>query len=121
MDIPATLLIAYTVFIANATAIAMPRANILPDIAVGAAQYAARIMIRRIHLRCGNGRVIQSMTFRHRGAHEGFQSRVRCRRYEGEHLVLYYNDRRRYSETAITVRAADSDPAIGLCPISYAS
>ncbi len=91
----------YTVFIAKADRTKDASGNYSPDIAVGAAQYAGTKYDQGGYIYAA-GMVIgfNPMAFLI-ADHKGDISRVsNLVRYEGEHLVLYHNDRRRYQQTA---------------------
>lgn len=91
----------YSVFIAKADRSKDSRGNYSPDIAVGAAQYAGTDYDQGGFIYAA-GMVISfnPMAFLI-AEHKGDMSRVsNLVRYEGEHLVLYHNDRRRYQQTA---------------------
>ena len=91
----------YTIYIANADRLKDSAGKYSPDIAVGAAQYAGSTYDQGGYVYAA-GMVISfnPMSFVI-AEHTKELNRVSdVVRYEGEHLVLYYNDRRRYSETA---------------------
>ncbi len=91
----------YTIFIANADRDRDSSGGYSPDIAVGAAQYAGTDYDQGGYVYAA-GMVISfnPMTFVI-AEHARDLNRVSdIVRYEGEHLVLYHNDRRRYSQTA---------------------
>lgn len=91
----------YTIFIANADRTTDSAGRYSPDIAVGAAQYAGTDYDQGGYVYAA-GMVISfnPMTFVI-AEHTRDLNRVSdVVRYEGEHLVLYHNDRRRYSQTA---------------------
>jgi len=92
---------AYTVFIANADRDRNSAGQYSPDIAVGAAQYAGTDYDQGGFIYAA-GMVVSfnPMTFVIAEHTKDFNRVSDVVRYEGEHLVLYYNDRRRYSETA---------------------
>ncbi len=92
---------AYTVFIANADRNRNSAGQYSPDIAVGAAQYAGTDYDQGGFIYAA-GMVVSfsPMTFVIAEHTKDFNRVSDVVRYEGEHLVLYYNDRRRYSETA---------------------
>ena len=92
---------AYTVFIANADRNKDSAGQYSPDIAVGAAQYAGTDYDQGGFIYAA-GMVVSfnPMTFVIAEHTKDFNRVTNVVRYEGEHLVLYYNDRRRYSETA---------------------
>ncbi|MEO8041017.1 MAG: hypothetical protein ABI646_00280 [Acidobacteriota bacterium] len=91
----------YTVFIANADRNKNSAGQYSPDIAVGAAQYAGTDYDQGGYVYAA-GMVVSfnPMTFVI-AEHTKDLNRVSdVVRYEGEHLVLYHNDRRRYLQTA---------------------
>jgi hypothetical protein len=91
----------YTIFIARADRTQDSSGGYSPDIAVGAAQYAGSVYDQGGYVYAA-GMVISFTP----GAfviaeHNRDLNRVSdIVRYEGEHIVLYQNDRRRYAETA---------------------
>jgi hypothetical protein len=91
----------YTIFIARADRTQDSSGGYSPDIAVGAAQYAGSVYDQGGYVYAA-GMVISFTP----GAfviaeHSRDLNRVSdIVRYEGEHIVLYQNDRRRYAETA---------------------
>lgn len=91
----------YTVFIANADRNRDSSGRYSPDIAVGAAQYAGTDYDQGGYIYAA-GMVISfsPMTFVIAEHTKDFNRVSDVVRYEGEHLVLYHNDRRRYSQTA---------------------
>lgn len=91
----------YSVFIGKADRTKDAAGNYSPDIAVGAAQYAGTDYDKGGYIYAA-GMVIafNPMSFVI-AEHTSNLSRVsNIVRYEGEHLVLYHNDRRKYSQTA---------------------
>ena len=91
----------YTIFIANADRNRDSAGRYSPDIAVGSAQYAGTEYDQGGFVYAA-GMVVSfsPMTFVI-AEHTRDLNRVSdVVRYEGEHLVLYHNDRRRYSQTA---------------------
>ena len=91
----------YTVFIANADRDKDSTGRYSPDVAVGAAQYAGTDYDQGGFVYAA-GMVVSfnPMTFVIAEHTRDFNRVSDVVRYEGEHLVLYYNDRRRYSQTA---------------------
>ena len=91
----------YTIFIANADRNRDRAGSYSPDIAVGAAQYAGTDYDQGGYIYAA-GMVISFNPMAFVIAdHTSQLNRVSdIVRYEGEHLVLYHNDRRRYSQTA---------------------
>lgn len=91
----------YSIFIAKADRTKDASGGYSPDIAVGAAQYAGTEYDKGGYIYAA-GMVIafNPMSFVI-AEHSGNTSRVAdLVRYEGEHLVLYHNDRRKYQQTA---------------------
>lgn len=91
----------YSIYIAKADRTKDAAGNYSPDIAVGAAQYAGTEYDKGGYIYAA-GMVIafNPMSFVI-ADHTKELSRVSdIVRYEGEHLVLYHNDRRKYSQTA---------------------
>ena len=91
----------YTIFIAKADRSKSADGLYSPDIAVGAAQYAGTEYDKGGYIYAA-GMVVSfnPMAFVIADHKSSFNRVSDVVRYEGEHLVLYYNDRRRYSETA---------------------
>jgi hypothetical protein len=91
----------YSIYIAKADRTKDAAGNYSPDIAVGAAQYAGTEYDKGGYIYAA-GMVIafNPMSFVI-ADHTSNLARVsEIVRYEGEHLVLYHNDRRKYSQTA---------------------
>jgi hypothetical protein len=91
----------YTVFIARPDRERNADGNYSPDIAIGAAQYAGTEYDKGGYIYAA-GMVISNdpaafVIAEHRRDLKRVADIVR---FEGEHLVLYHNDRRRYSQTA---------------------
>lgn len=91
----------YTVFIAKADRQKNSEGKYSPDIAVGAAQYAGTDYDQGGYIFAA-GMVISNLPPSFVIAeHTSDLNRVSdIVRFEGEHLVLYHNDRNRYSQTA---------------------
>ncbi|HMJ09280.1 MAG TPA: hypothetical protein VK468_09760 [Pyrinomonadaceae bacterium] len=91
----------YTVFIARADRDKDSAGAYSPDIAVGAAQYAGTDYDQGGYIYAA-GMVIANnpCTFVIANHTRDFQRVSNVVRYEGEHLVLYHNDRNRYAQTA---------------------
>lgn len=91
----------YTIFIARADRTKNGEGAYSPDIAVGAAQYAGSIYDQGGFIYAA-GMVISNnpCAFVIAEHTKEFNRISDVVRYEGEHLVLYHNDRRRYSATA---------------------
>jgi len=91
----------YTVYIANADRTKNSDGNYSPDIAVGAAQYAGSVYDKGGYIYASGMIVALNPCAFLIAEHTKEFTRVsEVVRYEGEHLVLYHNDRKRYSETA---------------------
>ncbi|MDI1240816.1 MAG: hypothetical protein PSX80_02700 [bacterium] len=90
----------YTIFIARADRQKDGDGAYSPDIAVGAAQYAGSVYDQGGFIYAA-GMVISNSPLSFAVAeHTKNFNRVRdVVRYEGEHLVLYHNDRQRYMQT----------------------
>ena len=90
----------YTVFIARADRQRDSAGAYSPDVAIGAAQYAGSVYDKGGYVfAAGIVSSFNPMSFIV-AEHEGDWGRVaNVVRYEGEHLVLYHNDQRRYRET----------------------
>ena len=90
----------YTIFIARADRTRNSQGQYSPDIAVGAAQYAGTDFDQGGYIWAA-GMVVSNWPASFVIAdHTQDLNRVSdVVRYEGEHLVLYHNDRRRYSQT----------------------
>lgn len=91
----------YTIYIAKADRQKNADGNYSPDIAVGAAQYAGTEYDKGGYVYAA-GMVIafNPMTFVIAEHTKDLNRVSEVVRFEGEHLVLYHNDRRRYSRTA---------------------
>ena len=91
----------YTVYIARADRTKDSQGQYSPDIAVGADQYAGSIYDQGGFVYAA-GMVIANdpCTFVIAEHTKNFERISNVVRYEGEHLVLYHNDRRRYAATA---------------------
>ncbi len=91
----------YSIFIANADRGRDSQGQYSPDIAVRSAQYAGTVYDQGGYIYAA-GMVIayNPCAFVVAEHSRNFQRVSNIVRYEGEHLVLYHNDRRRYSETA---------------------
>lgn len=91
----------YTIYIAKADRTKNIDGNYSPDIAVDAAQYAGSIYDKGGYI-YASGMIVALnpcafLIAEHTKEYERISEVVR---YEGEHLVLYHNDRQRYAETA---------------------
>lgn len=91
----------YTIYIANADRTKDSAGNYSPGIAIGAAQYAGTDYDKGGYIYAA-GMVIgyNPMAFLIADHRQNLNLVSDIVRFEGEHLVLYHNDRRRYSETA---------------------
>ena len=90
----------YTIFIANADRQKVSGDTYSPDIAVGAAQYAGTQYDQGGFIYAAGMVVSNSPASFVIAEHTREFNRVSdVVRYEGEHLVLYHNDRRKYMET----------------------
>ena len=91
----------YTIYIGNADRSKDSAGNYSPDIAVAAAQYAGTDYDKGGYIYAA-GMVVgyNPMSFVIAEHTKDFNRVADVVRFEGEHLVLYHNDRRRYSETA---------------------
>ena len=91
----------YTIYIANADRTKNADGNYSPDIAVGAAQYAGSIYDKGGYI-YASGMIValNPCAFLIAEHTKEFTRISEVVRYEGEHLVLYHNDRQRYSQTA---------------------
>lgn len=91
----------YTIFVGRADRMADYNKNYSPDIAVNANQYAGSIYDQGGYIYAAGIVVAYNpcafMVAEHT---KDFNRVAEVVRYEGEHLVLYHNDRRRYNETA---------------------
>lgn len=90
----------YVIFIASPDRLKNYEGNYSPDIAIGAAQYAGSIYDK------GGYIYVAGMVLGYTpgafliGEHtKDFNRAADVVRYEGEHIVLYHNDRRRYNQT----------------------
>lgn len=90
----------YSVFISNADRQKDADGNYSPGIAVGAAQYAGTEYDKGGYIYVGGMVIARNPMAFLIVEHTSDLSRVSdLVRYEGEHLVLYHNDRRRYEAT----------------------
>lgn len=91
----------YTVFVAKADREKNAEGNYSPDIAVGAAQYAGTDYDQGGYIYAAGMVISNEPAAFVIAEHKRDLKRVSdIVRFEGEHLVLYHNDRRRYSQTA---------------------
>lgn len=91
----------YTIFIARADRTSDGSGRYSPDIAIGAAQYAGSVYDQGGYVYAA-GMVLStaSRAFVIAEHERDWQRVADVARYEGEHIVLYHNDRRLYSQTA---------------------
>lgn len=91
----------YTIFIARADRTVNADRQYSPDIAVGASQYAGTIFDQGGYIYAAGMVISNEPAAFVIAEHTRDLDRVaNVVRYEGEHLVLYHNDRRRYAATA---------------------
>lgn len=91
----------YTIFIARADRTKNSDGQYSPDIAIGAAQYAGSIYDKGGYIyAAGMVSSFNPMSFVIAEHTKEFNRVSEVVRYEGEHLVLYHNDRRRFQQTA---------------------
>lgn len=91
----------YTVFIGRADRTKDSSGQYSPDIAVGASQYAGSVYDQGGYVFAAGMVLSFAPSAFVIAEHEGNLERVsNLMRYEGEHLILYHNDRRRYAQTA---------------------
>lgn len=91
----------YTIFIARADREKDSKGGYSPDIAVGAAQYAGTDYDQGGYIYAAGMVLSNEPAAFVIAEHKRDLNRVsNIVRFEGEHLVLYHNDRRRYSQTA---------------------
>jgi hypothetical protein len=91
----------YTIFIARADRTKNGDGAYSPDIALGAAQYAGSVYDQGGYIYAA-GLVLsnQPCAFVIADHDRDWQRVANVVRFEGEHLVLFHNDRRRYQQTA---------------------
>jgi hypothetical protein len=91
----------YVIFIANPDRQKNYEGNYSPDIAVGAAQYAGGLYDKGGYIYAAGMVIGYNPCAFVIGEHTRDFNRVsEVVRFEGEHLVLYHNDRQRFNETA---------------------
>lgn len=91
----------YTIFIARADRNKDSAGNYSPDIAVAANQYAGSVYDQGGYVYAAGMVVGYNPSAFMIAEHErNLQRIVDVVRYEGEHIVLYHNDRRKYRQTA---------------------
>ncbi len=91
----------YSIFIAKADRTKDSSGQYSPDFAVGAAQYAGTVFDQGGYIYAA-GLVLANdpCTFVIAEHTKDFDRMSNVVRYEGEHLILYHNDQRRYAATA---------------------
>jgi len=91
----------YTIFVARADRQRDSAGAYSPDIAVGAAQYRGSVYDKGGYVFAAGMVLSMDQPAFVIAEHErDFQRVSNVARYEGEHIVLYHNDRRLYSQTA---------------------
>ncbi len=91
----------YTIFIAKTDRTQDSSKQYSPDFAVGAAQYAGSIYDQGGYIYAAGMVVAYNPCAFIIAEHtKDFQRVANVVRYEGEHIILYHNDRRRYNQTA---------------------
>ena len=91
----------YTIFIAKADRTTNSDKNYSPDIAIGAAQYAGSVYDQGGFVyAAGIVLAYNPCAFVFAEHTKDFQRVSEIVRYEGEHIVLYHNDRKLYNKTA---------------------
>ncbi len=91
----------YTVFIANADRTTNAAGAYSPDIAIGAAQYAGTKYDKGGYIYAAGMVVAFNPTAFILANHtKDFERASNIVRYEGEHLVIYHNDRRLFNQTS---------------------
>lgn len=102
----------YTIFIARADRTKDFANKYSPDIAVGAAQYAGTVYDKGGYIyAAGMVLALNPSAFVIAEHDRSFERVSDVVRYEGEHLVLYHNDRRRFEQTR-THDANNSHPIL---------
>ncbi|MFV0387581.1 MAG: hypothetical protein ACK5NT_02405 [Pyrinomonadaceae bacterium] len=91
----------YTIYIANADRVKDSGGNYSPDIAVAANQYAGSVYDKGGYIYAA-GMVVtfNPLSFVVANHTKNFERVSNVVRFEGEHLVLYHNDRKLFEETA---------------------
>lgn len=91
----------YTIFIARPDRTRDSAGAYSPDIAIGAAQYAGSVYDKGGYVYAAGMVLSMEPCAFIIGEHDrDFQRISNVARYEGEHLILYHNDRRLYDKTA---------------------
>ena len=90
----------YTIFIARPDRAKDARGVYSPDVAVGAAQYAGTVYDKGGYIYAAGMVIAMNPSAFVIAEHDKQFERVSdVVRYEGEHIVLYHNDRQRFNET----------------------
>lgn len=91
----------YTIYIAKADRTKNAAGEYSPDFAVGAQQYAGSVYDQGGYIYAAGMVLAYTPAAFIIAEHErNFERVADVVRYEGEHIVLYHNDRRRYNDTA---------------------
>jgi hypothetical protein len=91
----------YTIFIARSDRTRDSAGAYSPDIAIGAAQYAGSVYDQGGYVyAAGMVLSMEPCAFVIAEHDRDFQRICNVARYEGEHIILYHNDRKLYSKTA---------------------
>ena len=91
----------YTIFIARADRDRNSDGQYSPDVAIGSGQYAGTVYDKGGYIYvAGMVLALNSCAFLIAEHTKDFDRMANVVRYEGEHLILYHNDRRRYEATA---------------------
>ena len=91
----------YTIFIGRADRTRDSAGSYSPDIAIGAAQYAGSVYDKGGYVYAAGMVLSMEPCAFLIAEHDRDYGRIsNVARYEGEHIVLYHNDRRLYSQTA---------------------
>lgn len=91
----------YTIFIAKPDRLKDYQGKYSPDISIGAAQYAGTIYDKGGYIYvAGMVLAFKPCAFLIGEHTQDFERVSNVVRFEGEHLILYHNDRKRYNETA---------------------
>lgn len=91
----------YTIFVARSDRLKDVNNQYSPDIAVGAAQYAGSVYDKGGYIYAAGIVLAYNPRAFIIGEHtRNFERVSEVVRYEGEHLILYHNDRRLYNRTA---------------------
>jgi hypothetical protein len=91
----------YTVFIARPDRLQSPDGSYSPDIAVGAAQYAGTVYDKGGFIYAAGIVVSNALcAFLIPEYTRDFDAASKVVRFEGEHILLFHNDRQKYNQTA---------------------